>query len=110
MSFDPLLAAGLGLTAIFAAFCGVLALAVLQARTALRRPGLFVETPGTAEFLFDGDHLLDATPSARRLLVPGPIHGSAPWPQLLAFLEPRFPGATLRLQGLPGAGAFVLGS
>ncbi|KEO54305.1 hypothetical protein TP2_05100 [Thioclava pacifica DSM 10166] len=50
-------------------------------------------------FLFDNEELVDATPSARRLLEATPI-GISDWARLSAFIAPRFSDFHTRIAGL----------
>jgi PAS domain-containing protein len=107
MAFDPLMGFGLVITAVLAAFSGVLILAVLQKRLSPPKPGIFLENAGDTEFLFDGDKLIDATPTARGLLPKG---GTAAWPRLLTYLERHFPLVSERFAKLQAEGAFIASS
>jgi PAS domain-containing protein len=110
VDFDPVLAAGLVVTAVLAAFVGLLVLSVLQARGAPRPQGIFADTASGTEFLFDGDTLIDATPGARALLPHGASPGGSSWVRLLAYLGPRFPGVAERLGRIASEGRFALAS
>ena len=71
--------------------------------------GLFGHvTPGSV-FLFDGEVLIDSTPSARALLTSGVVRGG-PWVRLLAFLSNRFADVEAALKNLPENGCVTLTS
>jgi PAS domain-containing protein len=106
MPEDLINIAAMVLSALCIVLASLLAFAALYARTG-RAPnaGVPLETPGTV-FLFDGDRLLDATPSARSLLPEGGDVGALN--RLLARLEPMFPGVSQTLDGLPKSGLVTL--
>lgn len=106
---DWLLGLGLGATAIFAALLGVTVLAALQSSVALPRNSIFSDERGGTVFMFDGDSLIDASPSARALLSASAVRGG-PMTRLLAYLQPRFPDMEKRLIALPGQGRMTLAS
>ncbi|RUS59560.1 PAS domain-containing protein [Pseudorhodobacter sp. E13] len=108
MTFDPLLASGLLVTGVLSALVGVLFLAALQKKPAIGRASIFVEGGNTAEYLFDGEVLVDATPTARSLLPSSCRRGAAVWPGLLNYLEHRFPGASARIANLLTEGTLVM--
>ncbi|MDY6858414.1 MAG: PAS-domain containing protein [Pseudomonadota bacterium] len=58
-------------------------------------------------FLFDGRHLVDATPKARGLLALGP-QGVSDWNRLSALLTPRFPGFSTEMERLAETGIALL--
>jgi len=102
--------AALGL--VLSAVCVALASLVLAALWQSRRPGLgdSVFAPGAPAtvFLFDGERLVDATPSARALLPEG--EDSRAWPRLLSRLQPMFPDLPEVVERLPRAGQVTLSS
>ena len=65
--------------------------------------------PGDSDaiFLFDGDVLEDATPSARRLLRSGP-RNTDDWAGFLALFLPRFPQLEEKLRDADGEGQMTL--
>lgn len=96
---------------VFAAVLAA-ALALWLLRRSLRAApvspaGLLTERSGRAVFLFDGEMLLDGTPSARALLAASPVRGGD-WARLLAFLAPRFAGVEQKLARLPQEGQISL--
>lgn len=109
LSFDPLFFAGLVITALLSAAIGVLFLAGFSGNQPGRRRWAFLEGPDSAEFLFDGDLLVDATPTARSLLNVG--SGRSPGAErarLMHYLDRHFPGIEERFAALPQEGTLVL--
>lgn len=107
MVFQVSVALGLVGTALLVALSSLFAAAAFSARTTVRdpHPSIFSQSTAASVFLFDGDALVDATPSARALL-PGSPRGA--WFDMLTRLEPMFPGLSQRLEGLQREGRFVL--
>ena len=68
MQIDWTLAVALVVTSGLAALGGVLALAALQSRATTAQGVIFSDSAGGTSFLFDGEFLVDATPSARAML------------------------------------------
>lgn len=101
MMANLMMAAGLVVTALLAAFVALAVMAALQSRREVRPMGVFAEAPGSTVFLFDGDALVDATPGGRALLAQSPMRQGLALPRLLAWLEPRFPDASAVLATLP---------
>jgi PAS domain-containing protein len=100
------------LAMVLSALCVALASLVLVAGWYSRRTPapISIFAQGTTEtvFLFDGERLLDATPSARSLLAEG--DDARAWPRLLARLQPIFPGLAKALESLPTAGQVTIAS
>ncbi|OYW48770.1 MAG: hypothetical protein B7Z31_14865 [Rhodobacterales bacterium 12-65-15] len=88
-----------GLAALGVALAGLVILAVWQARQQSRIVSPFFPRPRETVFLFDGERLVDATPSARALLPEGEV--TRAWARLLSRLQPMFPGLASALEGLP---------
>ncbi|MBL4916614.1 PAS-domain containing protein [Szabonella alba] len=106
---DPILFVGLGVTAILSAILGVLLLASFPGPFAERRRWRFVETGDTAEFLFDGDLLVDATPAARGLLCLGSGRRiGAERAHLMQYLDRHFPGVADRFAMLHEEGPLMM--
>ncbi len=109
-------AVGLGATAILSAIGGLILLTILQRRNPdAKKTSIFREGPDATVFLFDGEDLVDATPSAYRL-ISGSGFTDKPWFALLERLAPRFDGleeklaeaaitGSVALTGLPRDGA-----
>ena len=109
MPFDWTVIAWLMLISMFATFVGMMALAKLPQRKGIAVRSVFDETTVGSVFLFDGDVLIDSTPSARALLASGVFQGGH-WPRLMAFLTPRFENLEAQLQRLPADGTLTLTS
>lgn len=110
MAFDPSLALGLVITGVFSAFLGLLLLTLLQKKAPGTPETLFLEVKNGAEYLFDGQILVDATPVGRSLLPKACQSRATAWPGLLSYLEQRFPGVTARLDTLATQGTLAMGS
>ena len=79
-------------------------------RRAKRAPvTLFTEDTSATVYLFDGDVLIDSTPSARALLATSQAQGSA-WVKLMTYLTPHFADLEAKLLRLPFEGALTLAS
>lgn len=70
---------------------------------------IFTEDTSATVFLFDGEVLIDSTPSARALVAASPVQGSA-WVRLMTYLTPHFAELEARLLRLPYEGALTLAS
>lgn len=108
MGFDWALVLSLLLTAFAAAAGAVFLLAVITPRATSAKASVFSgpEAPATL-FVFDGEVLIDASPSGRALLAAAPFRGSA-WQRLMGFLESRFPQIGERLAHLDVEGRVAL--
>ena len=109
MGIDWVLGVGLFATAIVAALVGIMVLAAMQGRAAAPINGIFSDSKSGTVFLFDGDTLIDASPSGRALLSTSAIRGG-PMTRLMAYLQPHFPELEKRIIGLSGAGLVTLAS
>lgn len=95
------------LVSLAAALSGLGLLVALPRKADKRRvPLLDVATPETL-FLFDGEILVDASPTARALIAASSLRGS-PWQRLMAFLVRHFPDIEDRLRTLSEEGRLVL--
>jgi PAS domain-containing protein len=92
-------------SSVFSALFAISALYFLADRPTDARSGLLTGDDGRVVFLFDGEHLIDATPNARALLAASPIRGGS-WTRTLAYLKPRFSGFEAALARLPEDGTF----
>ncbi len=102
------LAFGLTATAVLAALGSLVLLTALRLRAGPEpRPTLFREGEDATVLLFDGERLVDATPSGYRFLS-GSSHVDAPWTGLLERLSPRFDNLAGRLAQLAMSGSVVL--
>ncbi|TDX31912.1 PAS domain-containing protein [Rhodovulum visakhapatnamense] len=72
-----------------------------------RSPSPGAESRNSMVFLFDGEHLVDATPDGRRFLAGGP-KGLTDWQRFCALIVPRFPGFPERMERLPKDGSALL--
>lgn len=72
-----------------------------------RPVSIFDDTTAQTVFLFDGETLVDSTPSARALLSAIPPRGAV-WSQLIAYLDQHFDNLASRLEGLSEAGTISL--
>lgn len=70
---------------------------------------IFTEDTSATVFLFDGEVLIDSTPSARALVAASPVQGTA-WVRLMTYLTPHFADLESRLLRLPYDGALTLAS
>ena len=70
---------------------------------------IFSEQPVATVFLFDGEVLVDSTPSAKALLNATQASGSA-WIKVHAYLGRYFPDLDVQLARLPAEGAMTLSS
>ncbi|MFM2390467.1 MAG: hypothetical protein RLZZ437_2022 [Pseudomonadota bacterium] len=102
------LAAGLGATAILSVIGGLIILTMLQKpKHGGRHTSIFREGPEATIFLFDGEDLVDATPSAYRLLS-GSGFTDKPWFALMERLSGRFENLEGRLSEAAMSGSVVL--
>lgn len=102
------LAAGVGATAILSAIGGLILLTVLQRKDPRAKGNsIFREGQDATIFLFDGQDLVDATPSAYRL-ISGSSFTDKPWFAFLERLAPRFDGLEEKLAEVAIAGSVAL--
>ncbi|MFV0491174.1 MAG: PAS-domain containing protein [Pseudorhodobacter sp.] len=99
---------GLLAMAALASISGILLIAGFQRKSGHSR-WAFLEPGDRAEFLFDDDNLLDATPVALDFLrgATGRATGAAR-AQLMAYLERHFPGVEENLQNLSTDGSLTM--
>jgi len=109
MVFDWAIALGLFLTALISATVALLGLVALQSRSARTKDSVFCGTDTSTVVLFDGDVLVDASPSARALLANSPTLGG-PWLRLVGRLGPHFPDLEARTKALSHDGQFMIAS
>ena len=102
-----------GFIAILAAFAaaalGTLTVILLERRSKARPASIFSEQPTATVFLFDGEALVDSTPSAKALLNASQTLGGA-WVKLLAYLGRYFPDLETQITRLQTEGALTLAS
>jgi len=94
------------LTTSLSALGSIFILAAVQRRERDMDGRIFAETDGGTRYLFDGETLLDATPSARALLAHG-VGGTA-WSALLSIMARSFPDIEARLSHLETLGVLTL--
>lgn len=109
MDMNWMLGLSLVCTAIVAALLGIVVLAAIQGRNTLTGNTIFTDEKTGTVFLFDGDSLIDASPSARALLAASAVRGG-PMLRLMAYLQPRFPDLEKRLIALSGEGRLTAAS
>lgn len=109
MELDWTLAGGLVVTAALVSLASLVAMSAMALRFPPSPASVFAGPTPSTVLLFDGEHLLDATPPARAMIETG-VETGGPWFRALSRLEPVFPGVTLRLDGLGQEGRFVLPS
>ena len=101
------------LLAVFAALgAGVTGtgIVILVERYAKTKPTTIFNDQSTATiFLFDGELLVDSTPSGRALLAASATMGG-PWVKVLAYLSPYFPDFERQVPRLATEGAITLAS
>ena len=95
--------------ALVAAALAIAAIMFLERRSKRRPVTVFAEDTVSTVFLFDGETLIDSTPSARALLASSAVPGTA-WAKLSAYLTPHFPDIDAELGRLPIEGFFTLSS
>jgi len=108
MAGDWTMAFGLVVTAFLVALSALLLLAAWQSRRPQSRPSIFDQAPSQVAFLFDGDRLLDASPTARALLPAG--EDSRAWSRMIARFGPDFPNLCESLESLPQIGRLQIAS
>ncbi len=96
------MAMGMVLTAMLVAMSALVLLSAWQSRRPARVPSIFDAAPARVAFLFDGERLVDASPSARALLPDG--EDSRAWVRLIARFGPDFPNLSEQLASLPRLG------
>ncbi len=95
--------------AVVAGIAGTLIVIVVE-RSAKAKPAtIFNEQSGATIFLFDGEILVDSTPSARALMSASATTGG-PWIKVLAYLAPYFPDFEHQIVRLPTEGMITLAS
>lgn len=109
MQIDWALNLYLLLTAMAAAALAIGVVVVLEGRSKRRPVTVFTEDTSATVFLFDGDVLIDSTPSARALLATSLVQGTS-WTKLMHYLAPHFAELEARLLRLPFEGALSLAS
>ncbi len=97
-----------GAIACVTVIAGLIVLTVFQkSADAQKQASIFREGQDATVFLFDGEDLIDATPSANRLLT-GSAFPDKPWFALLERLSSRFENLEDRLSEVATTGSVVL--
>ena len=85
------------------------ALTYLERRAKAGPVSIFADQTANTVFLFDGETLVDGTPSARTLLATSQTLGG-PWVKVLGYLSPNFPDIEAQLRRLALEGSVTLAS
>lgn len=109
MQINWMLELDLLLMALAAAGLALGATVYFERRTKRAPATIFTEDTSATVYLFDGEVLIDSTPSARALLVTSQVQGSA-WAKLMTYLAPHFVDLEAKLMRLPFEGALTLAS
>lgn len=109
MTLDWMLIAVSVLAAVAAGGLGTIVVSYIDRRAKSAPVTIFSEQAAATVFLFDGEHLVDATPSAKTLLATSQTLGG-PWVKVLAYLVTYFPNAESQLQRLSVEGSLTLAS
>jgi PAS domain-containing protein len=96
-------------TAMLAAALGSMGVLVLDRRRQMAPVSIFADACSGTVFLFDGEVLVDSTPSARALLMSSPIRGSA-LARFKSYLATHFSDLDEHLLRLPHEGAITMTS
>jgi hypothetical protein len=102
------MAVGMVLTALLVALSALALMQAWAARRPTRVASIFDPTPSRIAYLFDGERLIDASPSARALLPEG--EDQRAWGRLMARFGPEFPNLAERLAHLPRIGQLQIPS
>lgn len=97
------------MAALVAAGLGIAAFAAMERRANARPASIFGEQAASTVFLFDGEVLIDSTPSAKALLNASQVAGS-PWIRVQSYLSNRFPDFDAQLARLPAEGSLTIAS
>ena len=97
------------LAAIAAGLLGTLAVVYLDQRNRRQASSIFHDQPSATIFLFDGETLVDSTPSARALLNTSQTLGGA-WVKVMTYLGSHFPDLDAQIARLPHDGMVTLAS
>ncbi len=109
MNAEWTLGFGLVLTSMVTALLGVLLVHYWPNLGARRSLVGYLERSDDAVFLFDGETLVDSSPTARAILAANPTQSPA-WIRLMSYLSGRFPDVSEGLLRLPHEGAITLAS
>ncbi len=78
-------------------------MAMIDARRRRRSTGFMMEPDHSVAFLFDDEHLVNATEAAKHILSGAP-EGRSDWGRLISLLQPRFPDILEELEELAETG------
>ena len=95
--------------ALVAGGLATLALTYIERRAKAGPVSIFAEQSANTVFLFDGETLVDGTPSARTLLATSQTMGG-PWVKVMAYLSPNFPDIEEQLRRLTVEGSITVAS
>jgi PAS domain-containing protein len=105
---DPGLALWLIGVAVLSAVFGMLLVATLVGGPPARTDSVFGDSGAATTMIFDGDTLVDASPSARSLLHHSPMSGGSGWSRFLSWASARFPDASGLRDRASGEGRVAL--
>ncbi len=105
---DLTMALGMVLAALLVALSALALMQAWMSRQPARVASIFDPTPNRIAFLFDGDRLIDASPSARAILPDGEDQGALG--RLIARFGPDFPNLSEQLATLPRTGQIQISS
>ena len=97
------------LAAAVAGMVGTFIVIMVERAAKVRPTTIFTEQSAATIFLFDGEILVDCTPSARALLAASATAGG-PWIKVLSYLAPYFPDFEQQILRLPTEGLMTLAS
>lgn len=97
------------LSALVAGVIGTVIIILVERHAKTKPSTIFSDQAVSATFLFDGDLLVDSTPSARALLAASPTIGG-PWIKVLAYLAPYFPDFERQFPRLSTEGSLTFAS
>ena len=95
--------------ALIAGLVGTAIIIVVERSAKIKPVSIFTEQSGATIFLFDGEVLVDSTPSARALLAASATVGG-PWVKMLTYLASYFPGFEHQVARLSSEGSMTLAS
>ena len=109
MAIDWTLAVAGVVAALVAGIAGTFIVIAFERAARAKPTTIFTDQSGSTIFLFDGETMVDSTPSARALLSASVTTGG-PWIKVLAYLAPYFPDFEQQIIRLPTEGQMTLAS
>lgn len=109
MQIDWVLGFAIVMTSVLAAGGGLLMMTAMPGAARIDPHSIFADRGSGTSFLFDGEVMVDATPSGRAMLSTSHNRGGA-WAKLMAYLSPHFLDLEARLLRLPSEGSLTLTS